>query len=71
MFDAMSIAASGMQNYAAQFTASVARLVSGGGAGMTPENFVGMTEAKIGFEASAKAFTSASKLYGSLVDILV
>ena len=61
MIDAMSIPASGMQNYAAQF-ASNATKVATSGVGISPHNIVGMTEAKIGFKASVATFNTASKM---------
>jgi len=70
MFDALSIAASGIQNYAAQFTASATKIATSGG-DIAPEDIVGMTEAKLGFEANVKSFSAASSMYGTLLDIVV
>ena len=70
MTDAMSIAASGLQRYANDFLSSATRIVAAGG-NFSEQDIVGLTEARIGFEASAVAFSDAAKMQDTLLDILV
>ena len=70
MIDAMSIAAAGFQNYAAQFAKSATKIAASGG-DLDPADMVGMIEAKAGFEANVKSFSAASSMYGTLLDIVV